>query len=60
MGRRTSDYGLMLADVDAALAYYCDHRVEIDKDMVNGQAFAESLRQATPSKLKHKLNAGEN
>ena len=53
-----SDYGLMLADVHAALAHYCDHRVEIDKDMADGQAFAESLHQATSSKLKHRLNAG--
>ncbi|MDC8451228.1 MAG: DUF1778 domain-containing protein [Nitrospira sp.] len=55
-----SDYGLTLADVHAALAYYFDHRADIDKDTAEGQAFAESLRQATPSKLKHKLNAGEN
>ncbi len=52
-----SDYGLTLADVHAALAYYFDHRADIDKDMADGQAFAESLRHATPSKLKHKLNA---
>ncbi|MDH4244839.1 MAG: DUF433 domain-containing protein [Nitrospira sp.] len=56
----SSDYGLTLADVNAALAYYFDHRTDIDKDMADGQAFAESLRQATPSKLKHKLNAGKN
>ena len=55
-----NDYGLTLADVHAALAYYFDHRADIDKDMADGQAFAESLRQATPSKLKHKLNAGKN
>ena len=55
-----SYYGLTLADVHAALAYYFDHRPEIDKDMADGQAFVESLRQATSSKLKHKLNAGKN
>jgi hypothetical protein len=54
------EYDLTLADVHAALAYYFDHRADIDKDMANGQAFAESLRQAMPSKLKHKLNAGGN
>lgn len=54
------DYGLALADVHAALAYYFDHRAEIDTDMADGQFFSESLRQATPSKLKHKLNAGKN
>lgn len=41
-----SDYGLTLADVHAALAYYFDHRADIDKDMADGQAFAESLRHA--------------
>ena len=55
-----SDYGLTLADVHAALAYYFDHRADIDKDMADGQAFAESLRHTRPSMLKHKLNAGEN
>ncbi|MDN5849433.1 MAG: DUF433 domain-containing protein [Nitrococcus sp.] len=55
-----SEYGLTLADVHAALAYYFDHRSDIDKDIADGKAFAESLRQATPSKLKQKLNAEEN
>jgi len=55
-----SDYGLTLADVHAALAYYFDHRADIDKDLADGQAFVESLRQATPSRLQHKLNAGGN
>jgi uncharacterized protein (DUF433 family) len=36
-----SDYGLTLADVHAALAYYFDHRADIDKDMADGQVFAE-------------------
>ena len=54
-----SEYGLTLADVHAALAYYFDHRADIDKDMADGQAFAESVRHTTPSKLKHKLNAGK-
>ena len=55
-----SEYGLTLADVHAALAYYFVHRPDIDKDMADGQAFAESLCQATPSKLKQKLNAEKN
>jgi hypothetical protein len=55
-----NEYGLTLADVHVALAYYFDHRPDIDKDMADGQAFAESLRQATPSKLKQKLNAEKN
>jgi uncharacterized protein (DUF433 family) len=55
-----SDYGLTLADVHAALAYYFDHRADIDRGMADGQAFADSLRHATPFKLKHKLNVGKN
>jgi len=51
-----SDYGLTLANVYAALAYYFDHRVDIDKGLADGQGFAESLHHA--SKLK--LNAGDN
>jgi hypothetical protein len=28
------------------MPYYFDHRADIDKDMADGQAFAESLRHA--------------
>ena|SRR5215468_8054332 len=50
-----AEYGLTLADVYAALAYYFDHRAEIDRAMEEGTAFAESLRQRTPSKVQEKL-----
>ena len=50
-----SEHDLTLADVHAALAYYFDHRVEIDRSIEEGQAFAEALRQATPSKVRQKL-----
>jgi len=46
-----TEYGLTLADVYAALAYYFDHRAEIDRALEEGTAFAESLRQRTPSKI---------
>ena len=46
-----SDYGLTLGDVYAALAYYHDHREEIDRSIRESEAFAEELRQRTPSKL---------
>ena len=49
------EYNLTLADVYAALAYYFDHRDEIDRDVDEGEAFAETLRAKTPSKLKQKL-----
>ncbi len=49
------EYDLTLADVYAALAYYFDHRTEIDQSIEKGVAFAESLRQSTPSKVRQKL-----
>jgi len=50
-----AEYDLTLAAVYAALAYYFDHRAEIDRAIAEGQAFAEALRQRTPSKLLRKL-----
>jgi uncharacterized protein (DUF433 family) len=50
-----AEYDLTLADVYAALAYYFDHRDEIDRSIAEGEAFAESLRQQTPSKVRQKL-----
>ena len=52
----STEYGLSLADVYAALAYYHDHRVEIDEQMRAGQEFAEALRRQTPSKIPGKLS----
>ena len=45
------DYGLTLADVHAALAYYHDHRAVIDKRIRDDAEFAAELRRRTPSKL---------
>ncbi len=50
-----TEYNLTLSDVYAALTYYFDHRSEIDHAIEEGQAFAEALRQQTPSKLEQKL-----
>ena len=50
-----SQYGLTLADVHAALAYYFDHRVEIERSIEEGEEFAEALRQRMPSKVRKKL-----
>ena len=44
-------YGLTLADVYAALAYYYDHRAEIDESIRSGEEFVAELRRLTPSKL---------
>ncbi len=51
-----AEYDLTLADVYAALAYYYDHRSEIDQSIEQSDSFVEALRQKTPSKLAEKLN----
>ncbi|HLK58569.1 MAG TPA: DUF433 domain-containing protein [Chthonomonadaceae bacterium] len=50
-----TEYNLTLSDVHAALAYYFDHRPEIDRSIEEGRAFAEALRTQTPSKLEQKM-----
>lgn len=43
---------LTLADVHSALAYYLDHRDEIERQMQEGEQFADELRrQQGPTKL---------
>ncbi len=51
-----AEYGLGLADVFAALAYYFDHREEVDESIGRGDALVRQLRAAIPSKLPEKLN----
>lgn len=45
-----NDYKLNIADVYAALAYYHDHREEIDKDIKDDEEFVETLRKEINSK----------
>ena len=52
-----TEYDLTLADVYAALAYYFDHREEIDARMTADRAFIEALRARTPSKRSQKLGS---
>jgi len=52
-----SEYALSLADVYAALAYYWDHREEIEESIKADDAFVAELRRKTPSVLKEKLKA---
>lgn len=49
-----ANYGLTLGDVHAALAYYFDHREEIDRTIRDDESFAESLRRRTSSLLREK------
>jgi hypothetical protein len=44
-----------LAEVYAALAFYFDHKQQIDASIETSAAFVEELRTATPSKLPEKL-----
>jgi hypothetical protein len=46
---------ISLADVHAALAYYYDHRSEIDADIVADEKFAAELEAKYPSRLQEKL-----
>lgn len=50
-------YDLELADVHAAMAYYYDHRPEIDANIEADQAFAEAFRHNNPSLLQAKLKS---
>lgn len=50
-----AEYDLTLSEVYAALAYYYDHRAEIDESIRADEAFVEELRRVTPSKLPEKL-----
>jgi uncharacterized protein (DUF433 family) len=52
-----AEYNLTLADVYAALAYYFDHRADIDRTIDDSEAFVEAQRQQTPSKLRQKVEA---
>ena len=53
-----TEYDLELSDVYAALAYYFDHREEIDQDLEDSAIWIAELRQNTPSLLKQKLQQG--
>ena len=51
------EYDLTLADVYAALAYYFDHRADIDRRIAEDNAFADAVRAVTPSKRAQKLRS---
>jgi uncharacterized protein (DUF433 family) len=54
-----AEYGITLSDVYAALAYYYDHRTEVNESIRADEAFAQELRKVTPSKLPEKLRGRE-
>lgn len=47
-----SEFELSLADIYAALAYYYDHRAEIDDEIRADNEFVQELKKRTPSLLK--------
>lgn len=49
------EYNLTLAQIFSALAYYYDHKGEIDTSIEESESFVESLRQKSPSLLAQKL-----
>lgn len=46
---------LTLADVYAALAFYFDHREEVQEDLSRDRQMAEEMRRQNPSLLQQKL-----
>lgn len=48
---------LSLADVYAALAYYHDHREEMDGQMEANERFVDEMRRLYPSKVKTQFSA---
>lgn len=50
-----SEHGITLADVYAALAYYYDHREEIQESIQKEAALIEEIKKQNPSSLKQKL-----
>ena len=52
-----TEYDLELADVHAALAYYFDHREEIDTAISEAEDWINELKQATSSLVEQKLRS---
>src|SRR2546421_2790021 len=50
-------YDLPLAGVYAAMAYYYDHKDEIDQSLDQEEALAQAFKQNNPSRLREKLEA---
>ncbi len=50
-------YDLPLAAVYAAMAYYYDHKEEIDQSLNEEEALAQAFKNENPSRLREKLEA---
>jgi uncharacterized protein (DUF433 family) len=51
-----AEYGLMLAEVHAALVYYFDHQEEIDQRIENDEALVAAQRKRTSSVLENRIS----
>jgi uncharacterized protein (DUF433 family) len=51
------EYDLTLGEVYAALAYYFDHRKQIQADIERDRKFVRAMKRRTPSKLRPKLKS---
>lgn len=50
-----AEYDLDLADIHAALAYYFDHRIEIDNAIEESQMFIRGMSEKAGSKVGQKI-----
>lgn len=50
-------YDLDMASLHAAMAFYFDHRAEIDASIEDDEAFADAVKRDNPSLLQEKLKA---
>lgn len=50
-------YQLSLAGVYAAIAFYYDHKADIERQIQEDEALVEAFRRNNPSKLRQKLKA---
>ena len=50
-----TEYDLELSDVYAALAYYFDHREDLDKAIEESRSWIEEMKRKTPSLVKQKI-----
>jgi uncharacterized protein (DUF433 family) len=52
-----AEHDLSLADIYAALAYYYDHREQLDESIRGDDAYVAELRRRIPSKLTERSDA---
>ncbi len=52
----STEYGLTLSEVHAALAYYFDHQSEINKSIRGGEDFVREMQRKNNSVLEQKLS----